>query len=108
MKLFRLSWDFLFGVLLICGAPWSIIALTVILFDTYQSVFHVIIPDSLSVVIVSVMFIIAVSIFAYVIRFRWRKRLLPKAFIALEILFGTTLALFLFCFYGVVTYSIIG
>ena len=45
MKLIRQSWDFLFGALLIGGAPICVLALTVVLGDLYQSLFHVIISE---------------------------------------------------------------
>lgn len=37
MKLICLSWDFVFGMLLIGGAPLCVVALTVILGDIYES-----------------------------------------------------------------------
>src|SRR4051812_8360973 len=106
MKFVRLSWDFLFGVLLIGGAPMCVIALTVILGNLYQTLFHVIIADSSDLVMGGAMFFMAVAAFAYAIRFRLRRRLLPKSVILLEVLLGIIGAFFLYAFYGVLMYSI--
>jgi len=108
MKVVRLCWDLFFGVLLIGGAPMSVMALTVILGDFYQSLFHVVISDGIGFAVFGVMFISMVAVFFYAIRFRLRRRLLPGGFIAAEVLLGIIGAFFLFSLYGVLMYSIIG
>jgi len=101
MKLVRLSWDFLFGVLLIGGAPLCAMALTMILLFLNESRFPVIISEGIGFVILGVMFITAVAAFAYAIRFRLRRRLLPKGVVVLEVLLGIIGAFFLLSGYGV-------
>jgi hypothetical protein len=108
MKLVRLSWDFFFGALLIGGAPVSVIALTVVLGDLYQSVFHVIIPEGASLVVFCAMSLAAVAAFACAVRYRLRRRLLPKGVVVLEVLVGVIGAVVLYAFYGVLLYSTIG
>src|SRR5712691_35050 len=106
MKLVRVLGDFLFGVLLISGVPMCVMALTLILALLYESQFHVFISisDGIGTIIFGVMCIAA---FAYVIRFRLRRRLLPKGVVVLEVLLGIIGAFFLFCGYGVLmVYSI--
>jgi hypothetical protein len=58
--------------------------------------------------VISAAFFGALVAFAYAIRFRLRRRVLPAGFLALEILLGLAGAFLLFMFYGVVTYSAIG
>lgn len=108
MKWLRLFWDFLFGVLLIGGAPWAVLALTVILGDLYQSLFHVIISDITQSVIVSVMMIAATAMFCFAVSYRFRRRLIPKWLVVLEIMFGLAGAIFFFGLYGVVSYAAYG
>ena len=102
MKLVRQSWDFLFGALLIGGAPLCVMTLTVILGGLYESLFQVIISEGISFVVFGVMFITAVAAFAYAIRVRLRRRLLPRGILVLEVLLGTISAFFLFSAYGVI------
>jgi hypothetical protein len=108
MKSLRLFWDFLFGVLLIGGAPMSVLALTVVLADSYRAVFHIVIPQGTSLILVVLSFVMAVVAFACAIRFRLRRRLLPKGAIVGEAVLGLIGAFFVYSFYGVVTYSSIG
>jgi hypothetical protein len=108
MKSLRLFWDFLFGVLLIGGAPISVLALTVVLADLYQATFHMVIPRGTSLILVVLSFVIAALAFAYAIRFRLRRRLLPKRALLGEVLLGLIGSFFVYLFYGVVTYSSIG
>jgi drug/metabolite transporter (DMT)-like permease len=107
MKPIRLSWDFVFGVLLIGGAPMSIFALMVVLGDSFQKLSHIRIPNTVGFVMFAIMFISALLAFIFALRFRLRKRLLPRVFIVVEALLGIVGALFLFAFYGVMVHSII-
>ncbi len=107
MRLLRLSWDFLFGILLIGGAPWCVLALVIILGDGFQKMFHVVIPDSVNYPLTWVALLGALAVFILAIRHRVRRRLLPKGFLALELLLGIGGALFVFAVYGVVMHSVI-
>jgi hypothetical protein len=104
MKHIRLLWDFLFGVLLIGGAPWAVLGLTVVLGDLCQSQFHVVIPE----LIFGIMLLAAIAAFCFAISYRVFHRLLPKPFIVLEIILGMAGAIFFFGLYGVVSYSAYG
>jgi hypothetical protein len=108
MKLLAQTWDVLFGALLIGGAPWVVIALSVILGDLYERLFQTTVPDKVGTVACVVMFITAFIAFAGAIQFRVRRRILPVGFVILEAFLGVAGALVLFVFYGVLTYSIIG
>ncbi len=107
MKLVRLSCDFLFGVLLIGGVPWCVImALILILASLYESLFHVIMSEGTRGVFVGLMSIAAVAVIVYAIRFRLRRRLLPKGVVVLEVLLGVGAFLLfspfgLFLFYAI-------
>ena len=109
IKALRMLWDLFFGVSLIGGAPWSVIALQIIIGDLVQSVFHLnMIPNSIFTPIMCVTMLAALAAFVFAIRFRVRRRVLPAGFLALEILLGLAGAFLLFMLYGVITYSIIG
>jgi hypothetical protein len=108
MKSLRLIWDFLFGALLIGGAPMCVMALTVVLADFCQALLQVVIPEGVSLAIFVLMSLTSIAAFAYAIRFRLRRRLLPKAVILAEVVLGAVGAFSLFSFYGVVIYSSIG
>ena len=99
MKFVRISCDFLFGVLLIGGAPLCAMALSIFLI--FLSPCPAIISEWIGFVFQGVVFIPAVAAFAYAIRFRLRRRLLPKGVVVLEVLLGLIGALFLFSGYGV-------
>ena len=108
MKLLRYSWDLFFGVLLIGGAPWCVVASLIILGDLFQSVSHLIVPEAVFAVLFFLSLAGAVAAFAFAIRHRVRQRVLPPGFLVLEILLGLGGAFILFGFYGVVMYSIVG
>jgi hypothetical protein len=84
------------------------LGLPVVLGDSFQSLFHVILPMWIGAAVSCVGLIAAVVAFVYAVRFRLRKRLLPSGLIVLELLFGIAGALVLFAFWGVLTYSAIG
>ena len=95
MKFVRISCDFLFGVLLIGSAPLGAMALSIFLI--FLSPCPAIISEWIGFVFQGVVFIPAVAAFAYAIRFRLRRRLLPKGVVVLEVLLGFSGAFFLFC-----------
>ncbi len=101
-------WDFIFGVLLIGGAPWSVIAVVVVVSDLLEKHAHIVASDTVALVISGIMFITALFVFGAAIAYRLRKRLLPRGFIVAEIFLGVVGAFVLFMFYGVIMYSIIG
>ena len=100
-------WDFIFGVLLIGGAPWSVIALVVVVGDLVQKYTHIDVPDTVALIISGIVFITTFLVFGAAVAYRVKKRLLPRGFIMAEVLLGVVGAVFLFGFYGVMMHFII-
>jgi len=100
-------WDFIFGVLLIGGAPWSVIALVIVVWDLFQRYAHMVASNTVGLVIFGITVITSVLVFGAAVAYRVKKRLLPLGFIAAEVLLGVVGAILLFGFYGVLMHSII-
>jgi hypothetical protein len=100
-------WDFLFGILLIGGIPWITVVAIGLLCVAMEKLFHIQDSDASARVLGLVMWIAVGISFAWAIRFRVRRRLLPVGFVALEALLGVAWALAFFALYGVLMYTII-
>ena len=100
-------WDFIFGVLLIGGAPWSVIALVTVVGDLIQKLFHVVIPDGVSIFAGFMSLALGFAAFIGAIMFRFGRRIIPRGFLVGEVLLGLFGAVVLFVFYGVLLHSII-
>ncbi len=85
----------------------SIFALTIILGESLQKLFHLRIPDAVDSAISAIMLIFGLLAFIFALRFRLRKRLLPRGFVVIEAVLGIAGALCLFVFYGVTMHFII-
>lgn len=108
MKLIQQSWDFLFGALLIGGAPLSVIALTVVSGDFAQRLLKAKTPEPVVTTIVLLSWIVALVAFVAAIRTRMRRRILPGWLVFAEAILGVAWASFVFALFGVLTYSAIG
>lgn len=86
-------WDFIFGILLIGGAPWSVLALWIIGGDLFQRCTHIVISDTVFMVITGIVLILALVTFGAAIAYRVRRRLLPTGFIVAEAFLGVVGAL---------------
>jgi hypothetical protein len=100
-------WDFMFGVLLIGRAPWSVIGLATVVGDFLQKHTRIVTSDAVDYVIISIIMVAAFFAFGGAVAFRIKKRLLPRGFIVAEVLLGVVGAFVLFMFYGVIVHSII-
>ena len=108
MKLLRQSWDFLFGAILIGGAPLSVIGLFVTVGDSLQWLLKFTISIPVGFIFGFAVIAVAIGAFVVAIRFRIRRRIVPSLLVVLEIILGVAWAGFVYAFYGVLTYSAIG
>jgi hypothetical protein len=88
MKLLKQLWDFVFGVLLIGGAPLGVVGLVTILGDLYQRLFSVTIPDSVGMAVTGFGMLVAFAAFIAAIWYRLRHRLIPRGFAVAEAVLG--------------------
>jgi len=102
------SWDFLFGVLLIGGVPWAILALTIIVEKAVQGLFNITVSDGAGMAIMGVALLAALIGCGGALMFRLRHRRLPIGFVFFEALLGLVGAVALLIFYGVLMYSVVG
>ena len=100
-------WDFLFGTLLIGGAPWSILALWFVVGDLFEKYTHVAISDTVGLVITGIVLILTLVAFGAAVVYRFRKRLLPRGFIVAEVCLGVVGAILLLGYYAAVMQYII-
>ena len=103
----RKLWDFIFGVLLIGGAPWSVIGLATVVGDFLQNHIHVVTSDAVDYVVIGIIMVLAFLAFCGAVAYRLRKRLIPRGFIVAEGILGILGAFCVFVFYGVLVHSII-
>lgn len=100
-------WDFIFGVLLIGGAPWSVMAFVILVGDLVQKYVHVDFMGTVGFVVFGIMAITAFLAFGAAVAYRVKKRVLPRGFIIAEVLIGVIGAILLFGVYGVFMHSTI-
>ena len=108
MKLLRQFWDFLFGAILIGGAPKSVIGLFVTVGDSLHWLLKFTISIPVGLIFGFAVIAVAIGAFVVAIRFRIRRRIVPSWLVVLEIILGVGWAGFVYAFYGVLTYSAIG
>jgi len=108
MNLLRGLWDFIFGVILIAGAPFLPGGILLIPLDLLWPHPHGSMADMVGGAVSILTLLGGVTAFGYAIQYRSRHRVLPKYFIVGEILLGVVGAFLFFSYYGVLSYSIIG
>jgi len=107
IRAMRYLWDFIYGVLLIGGAPWSILALWIVGGDLFERVTHIVMSNAVGEVMSGIVVIVAFFAFGAAVAYRVKKRVLPRWSIAAEVLFGVAGAILILGFYGVIVHSII-
>jgi hypothetical protein len=105
MKFLRQLWDFLFGVLLIAGAPLSVIGLWVTVAVSLQWLLKFTIPMPVGFIFGFAVIATAIGAFVVAIRFRIRRRIVPSWLVVFEIILGVAWAGIGYAYIGFLTYS---
>jgi hypothetical protein len=105
MKLLRQVWDLLFGVLLIGGAPLSVIGLWATVVVSIQWLLKFTIPIPVGLISGFAVIALAIGAFVVAIRFRIRRRILPSWLVVFEIILGVAWAGIGYAYIGFLTYS---
>ena len=107
MNFVRSPLDFLLGILMIGGAPLSVVGVTMIAGRVSESVFHTHIPESAVEPMMVTTLIVAFCSLVWALWHRARRRLIPYDFIYLEAIFGLVGASALFSLYGFIVHFLI-
>ena len=104
---FRKLLDFAFGALLFGVAPMSVFALAIFIGELLHRFTTVVIPHSVGFGIGVIVYASALLAFVGALFYRLRKRMLPRGFIAAEVVLGIIGAFVAFILYLVFMRSII-
>jgi hypothetical protein len=107
MKIFAKFFDFVYGVVLIGGAPLSVFFLPALIVEIFSPFFHFRIPDIVGMIIVGFFMLAAFAALVVAATHRAHHRLAPRSLKVVEIIFGILLALWFFGYYAIITHDII-
>ena len=106
MKAFGKFFDFVYGVVLIGGAPLCVLSIPVLIADVTSRFLKFTIPDVISMILVAFLLLAAIGAFVAAVLYRAYHRNTPRLLEVAEVVLGVFCALWFFGYYAITVHML--